>query len=454
MTYIRKYKYRKRKSYNSYRPYNNYGTIYGQGKYYVKSKPKKVYARRRKNKTGGNVGKAVGEFIGGSLGSLVPGIGGVASLAGKGIGGVVGKGIENVFKSITGMGEYKIKSNSLMGTDPPIMHSGKNNMCIRIKHREFLFDLVTSNQANTFLVRQIQINPTKSLCFPWLSSIATQYQVWKPMGICFEFKSTSGDALNSVNTALGTVIMCTDYNSIQKPPQNKQQMENTQYATSCKPSESMIHCIECDPAVMVLDHLYTNKTVQQNFQQDVRFENLGNLYVATSGMQGTSVNVGEVWVTYDIALYYPIENANTALFGDHYILGTSATTSAYFGATLPSAPSSDSNLGTTLTNTSIKFPQGFVGNVMVYYQLVGGSTAFVQPTLTGTNGATVLNVLVNDTSNVGGINTTSTLQTNTSFWSIIDQGNGTIPTITFSIGTLVTSSTSGDLIIAAIQNAV
>jgi hypothetical protein len=39
--------------------------------------------------------------------------------------------------------------------------------------------------------------------FPWLSNIAQNFESYKLRGLVFEFKSMSGDALTSTNTALG-----------------------------------------------------------------------------------------------------------------------------------------------------------------------------------------------------------------------------------------------------------
>ena len=60
----------------------------------------------------------------------------------------------------------------------------------------------------------------------------------------FEFRTMSADALNSVNTALGQVIMATDYNAANPPFGQKSEMENYEFGQSCKPSESQIHPIE------------------------------------------------------------------------------------------------------------------------------------------------------------------------------------------------------------------
>ena len=124
-----------------------------------------------------------------------------------------------------------------------------------ISHREYIGDVV-SGPAGTFSLQSYKINPGNPLTFPWLSSIASNFQQYRMQGCVFEFKTTSADALNSVNTALGQIIMATNYNVVQGDFQSKYEMENTEFANSCKPSASMMHAIECAKHLTVLDELY------------------------------------------------------------------------------------------------------------------------------------------------------------------------------------------------------
>jgi len=121
----------------------------------------------------------------------------------------------------------------------------------------------------------------------------------------YEFKSTSADALNSTNTALGAVIMSTEYDLAKSPFTTKMQMENYEFTSSCKPSCSMLHPIECDPAQTPIPTQYvrnSNSTVY-----DKRLTDLGLFQIATYGMQAAAV-IGELWVTYEIELLKPRVN--------------------------------------------------------------------------------------------------------------------------------------------------
>lgn len=72
-----------------------------------------------------------------------------------------------------------------------------------ITHREYIADIVTGPDAGSFSYVTYSINPGSTNLFPWLSNIAQNFESYKMLGLVFEYKSMSADALNSVNTALG-----------------------------------------------------------------------------------------------------------------------------------------------------------------------------------------------------------------------------------------------------------
>lgn len=127
---------------------------------------------------------------------------------------------------------------------------------------------------------------------------------------------------------------------------------------------------------------------------DLRLYDFANTYVSVSGMQATNVNIGELWVSYDVELLKPRLGA-AADMADHYYnaTGSGVTTSAYFGSTIPTV-SSTSDLGTVLTNTTITFPASFTGTVLLSYRVTGNSTAVTAPTFTPSAGATTVTGLL------------------------------------------------------------
>jgi len=196
---------------------------------------------------------------------------------------------------VRGSGDYTIDGNS---QQVPQFASGRT---FRISHREYIQDVESSIG---FVNSTFPLNPANAACFPWLSNIALNFQEYIVHGMVFQFVSTSADALNSTNTALGTVIMGTDYNAANLPYASKQAAENAEFTVSCRPSMSLRHAIECDPHQSPIGELYI-RTGAQPSDTDIRLYDLGRFQIATQGMQAASVNIGELWVTYQVALFKP-----------------------------------------------------------------------------------------------------------------------------------------------------
>lgn len=238
-----------------------------------------------------SLGSVAGGYIGGPAGALVGGS--LGSMAGHGI------------KSLTGFGDYIIRQNTLApGAPPSVMNGALPGGAIIVSHKEYLGDVVSSSSANTFDLKSYSINPGLSSTFPWLGQIAPNFQQYRIMGLIFEYRSMSADALNSVNTALGQVIMATNYDALAQNFQSKAEMENSAYAQSIKPSSSSIHLIECDTSTLPISELYIRSGDVVN-NGDKRMYDLGNFQLATNGFQGTSVNCGELWVSYQVMLMKP-----------------------------------------------------------------------------------------------------------------------------------------------------
>ena len=160
----------------------------------------------------------------------------------------------------------------------------------------------------------------------------------------------SADALNSTNTALGSVMMATQYNTYQTPFANKAEMENHAYAMSCKPSEDMIHPIECDPHQSSITTFFVRGgTVPDG--ADKRLYDLGRFEIGTVGFQGASVNIGELHVTYQVSLMKPrlYVALNQSLPFYHVALLSGAWSGTQPLGTLPPPTTSSTNMAVTFS---------------------------------------------------------------------------------------------------------
>lgn len=229
----------------------------------------------------------------GKLGSRLGGAFGLGDL-----GKTVGQGAASLF----GFGDYHVVSNSLMKSVdhslaivPKFGANGNNG--VRVREREYLGDVV-SGAANTFTNLSYPITPGSTLTFPWLSTVANQFDQWEPNGIVFEFVATSSD-FNGSAQGLGTVIMATDYDVLDAPYPNKISMGNSDYSSSCKPSANQMHGVECDPKQRPYTLLYNCPVTRPIANNNT----LGNFQIATAGVSAAKVTLGELWVSYDITFY-------------------------------------------------------------------------------------------------------------------------------------------------------
>jgi len=235
------------------------------------------------------------------------------------LGRLAGRGLGAGLSAITGYGNYTVKRNSLgkvSSSCDMVPQFVKNEHSIRVVHREYISDVVVPANPTQFQVTYAQkINPGNTLMFPWLAKMAKQYSQYKIHGMVFTFKTMSSEY--SANGPLGTVMMATNYDAIERIYASKVELENSEFAVSCKPSESLIHAIECDPKYSTLEMLYIRDSSYENAGEtaDRRFFDFGTFQFATSGLPGlVGSTMGEFWVSYDIELCKPVVGGSTDIF--------------------------------------------------------------------------------------------------------------------------------------------
>lgn len=240
--------------------------------------------------------------------ALRAGGGALGSYMGGPAGGIAGREAGAFVSRIIGTGDYDVKENTVL--KGPVPQFGTGGRCVRIQHREFLRDITGST---AFSSSSYSINPGNVNCFPWLSRISANFATYRIRGMVFEFVSTSADALNSVNTALGSVVMATQYNVLSSDFVSKSEMEQYEFTTTGRPSINHMHPIECNPEELVMKHLYVRSGAVPA-GQDARMYDMGKFQIATAGMQAAAT-IGELWISYDVELYKPRIAPGGALSG-------------------------------------------------------------------------------------------------------------------------------------------
>jgi hypothetical protein len=245
--------------------------------------------KKKKNKPFATVGQTLGTAVGSMFGSSAIG-GGVGRWLGKGIGSIFGSGD---YEMVGQNPSYNVLTN---GSQIPKFSTTRatNIVC----HREFLGD-ITGTTA--FTNRKFPLNPGSTITFPWLSTIAQNYQQYRIHGIIFEFRPLITDFVTG--GAPGVVVMATNYNADEPIYTTKQAMENSEYAVSVKPTRDLIHGVECAPGQTVLSELYVRPGgIASNL--DLKFTDLGNFQFATQG--NPNQILGELWCSYNIEFFKPL----------------------------------------------------------------------------------------------------------------------------------------------------
>lgn len=175
-----------------------------------------------------------------------------------------------------------------------------------LERTEYVADIVTSAVAGQTNIQKFRINPGNGVLFPWASTVAKQFESYIPMQCVFEYKSTSVDALNSTNTALGKVAMAVQYNTFARDWDSLDEIENANSSVITKPSKGAMCGVECKAGLRGANALFVSSTSAEDSGRP--FYDIGDFYISTTGMQAASVKVGSLYVRYKVKVFNPIVN--------------------------------------------------------------------------------------------------------------------------------------------------
>lgn len=171
-----------------------------------------------------------------------------------------------------------------------------------IEESEFVAAVTVAGQPD-FNNTAYPINPGQAALFPWLSTIAKQFEKYQFEKLAFVYKKEVSEFATAGQT--GKVMMMVDFDASDAPPATKQQMEDTDPHNDAMPSQTF--SLILDPVDMVpwnLDARYVRPGGLPG-AADIKTYDLGNLNVATQGILQNS-EVGELHVVYKVRLIKPI----------------------------------------------------------------------------------------------------------------------------------------------------
>lgn len=370
--------------------------------------------------------------------------------AGRWLGSTAGRYLGQVL----GTGDYVMPDGrNVLAPEPPQMIRDPDG--IVITHREYLGDIITSSTPGAFNIQSFGINPGNPNTFPWLSTVCREsFQQYKFEQLMFDFRTFSADALNSTNTALGAVFSCINYDYSDPDVASRYEVENTDWAKSCKPSESMIIPVECDPKQTGLNKgmLYVLGSNNVPTGADPKTYFLGKMFIGTVGAQGADVNVGSLYVSYRIKIYKPImtrplSSANTFM---QQRSGCLVAGNVHYGSATVASESDHDTLGVTLNGNVLTVDKKrlIVGQRYILSHVWrGGGAVWVPPTITLSSNTTGLNYFNNFTGTVdiapqSGLGGTTVGYQAVAF-SVSDSNNDV--TCTLTVGTIPAAACTIDI---------
>lgn len=233
---------------------------------------------------------------------------------GRTAGSYFGRKAGDALGTITGFGDYTVTSNALLKSGMK-MASGTpqfkvNKGITTITHREFVSSVLSPSTPSLFSASRYVVNAGSAATFPWLAPIASRYQKYRFKGLVFSFESRSSEYSSA--SSLGNVMIASNYNAFDGPFASEQAMQNSAFAVTCKPSESMLHPVECKPDDQAQRWYYTRD--EANAVNAVQLYDMCNVTVATSGLSAAAgTQLGQLWATYIVELDEPILPASSTV---------------------------------------------------------------------------------------------------------------------------------------------
>lgn len=221
---------------------------------------------------------------------------------GNSAGGFLGRMGGNFVERLLGRGSYSVKSNSIMTMSEgiPSFSNNPGNDAVEIFHKEFVGDIIASGSTAWSVVNILSLNPGMPATYPFLASLAPNFEQYEIVGAVVVYEPTSGSI--STTQGLGSIQVATQYDAADPQFGSQAEMLEYEYASSCSPNKGLVHPIECAPRNNVLARLYTRSGPQANLQ----LFDLGKTTVAIAGVPASAgVVLGKLWITYHMRLYKP-----------------------------------------------------------------------------------------------------------------------------------------------------
>lgn len=205
-------------------------------------------------------------------------------------------GVARNFVSVTGNPQILRKESSIVVT-----------------HREYIADLESYNGGGLPSVGdshiQSKINPANAELFPWLSSLAVNYETYKFHKLEFDYQSFCATSRQ------GTTIIAIDYDPSDSAPTTKVDVMSFEESVRSNVWAPVTHrCLSKN----LNKKLFTSGSSSSSGNSDPgtqRSQHLGTVHVISCDGSDNSVPIGEVYVSYSVELFTPQLALSSSMMG-------------------------------------------------------------------------------------------------------------------------------------------
>jgi hypothetical protein len=201
---------------------------------------------------------------------------------------------------------YAASSNGSNGKFFPSGHTSKAARTFDFFEDEYLFDIEGSDG---FQCQRLPINPGQVDTFPWLSTIAKQFEKWTFSYLEFYYKPTVSGFATAGTT--GKVMLSCDFDASDPTPTTKQQVEDSFPHDDCMPYEQCGLRLPQNELTGLDRKFVRPGAVPPN--SDIKMYDGGAFFISTQGNSGIGAKIGELRVRYHVWLSVPVlESLQTA----------------------------------------------------------------------------------------------------------------------------------------------
>lgn len=220
---------------------------------------------------------------------------------------------------------------------PKISSSGNKGETI-IKHKEFIQDVFGTDPA-AFLTEDYSLNPGMNATFPWLATIASNFEKYRFKRLAFSYETACASITE------GTNLMAIDRDALDQAPISKEDMMS--YAGATRNALWQNQKLEMSSKELAGDRFVRSGQLPAN--ADLKTYDVGtfflSLYNSPSGQY-----LADLYVEYEVVLMTPQKNSRAAAFNSSVEVSGGGfpptTTSNLFG----SNPTSQGGLPMVVTS--------------------------------------------------------------------------------------------------------